>query len=140
MARSVRDERRYLDSHLYFHSNILNSFTLILGEYRGLSWDAIVSYLTANPILGYPILVVVASIATFVMYGWDKRQAKTNGWRVPEKQLHGLALLGGWPGAMLGQNYFRHKTQKTEFKIMTWLAAGLHVVLVLWYLYSKFTA
>lgn len=122
---------------MHFNSNILNSVSLVLGEYRGLSWDSILQFLTANPVLGYPILVAVMSIAAFVMYGWDKRQAKTNGWRVPEKQLHGLAFLGGWPGAMLGQNYFRHKTQKTEFKIMTWLAAGIHVVLVLWYLYSR---
>lgn len=93
--------------------------------------------MTANPILGYPILVAVTSIIAFLMYGWDKRQAKTNGWRVPEKKLHGLAFLGGWPGAMLGQKYFRHKTQKGEFKIMTWLAAGLHVILVVWYLYSR---
>lgn len=139
MERSAAEQRRYLDSHLYFNSNILNSFTLILGEYRGLSWDSILSFLTANPVLGYPILVAVASVAAFVMYGWDKRQAKTNGWRVPEKQLHAVAFLGGWPGAMLGRNYFRHKTQKNEFKIMLRLAAGVHVVLVLWYLYSRFT-
>ena len=79
------------------------------------------------------------SSITFLMYGWDKRQAKTDGWRVPEKRLHALAFLGGWPGAMLGQNYFRHKTQKTEFKVMTWLAAGVHAVLIGWYLYSEFT-
>ena len=140
MAKNASDQSKNLDSQLYFNSNIFNSFTLILGEYHGVSWDSILGFLTANPILGYPILVGVASIAAFVMYGWDKRQAKTNGWRVPEKQLHALAFLGGWPGAMLGRNYFRHKTQKAEFKIMTWLAAGLHVALVLWYFYSRFIA
>ena len=71
---------------------------------------------------------------TFLMYGWDKRQAKNDGWRVPKKRLHVLTLLGGWPGAMLGQSYFRHKTQQNEFKVMTWLAAGLHVALISWYL------
>ena len=109
-----------------------------LGEFKAISWRAILDFLTANPILGYPILVLVMSVAAFLMYGWDKRQAKTDGWRVPEKRLHVLSLLGGWPGAMLGQNYFRHKTQKTEFKVLTWLAAGLHVALIGWYLYSKF--
>lgn len=108
----------------------------MLGEAHGLSLDSIVSFLTANPFLGYPILVVVTSVAAFLMYGWDKRQSKTGG-RVPEKRLHALAFLGDWPGAMLGQSYFRHKTQKSEFKIMAWLAAALHVGLVVWYLYSK---
>ena len=112
--------------------------TRLLGNSSGISWQAVIDYLTANPILGYPILVVVMSVIAFLMYGWDKRQAKTNGWRVPKKRLHALAFLGGWPGAMLGQNYFRHKTQKSEFKIMTWLAAGLHAALIGWYLYSKF--
>ena len=77
------------------------------------------------------------SVIAFLIYGWDKRQAKTDGWRVPEKRLHVLAFLGGFPGAMLAQSYFRHKTQKTEFKVITWLAAGLHVALIGWYLYSK---
>lgn len=104
---------------------------------NGWSLDGIVNYLTANPLLGYPLLVVVMSVAAFLMYGWDKRQAKTDGWRVPEKRLHTLAFLGGWPGAMLGQNYFRHKTQKSGFKIMTWAAGALHVVLVLAYFYSR---
>ncbi len=102
-----------------------------------MSFEDLLNFLTANPILGYPILVVVTSVAAFLMYGWDKRQAKTEGWRVPEKRLHTLALLGGWPGAMLGQNYFRHKTQKTGFKVMTWAAAALHVGLVVWYFYSR---
>ena len=79
---------------------------------------------------------MVTSVAAFLMYGWDKRQAKTDGWRVPEKRLHALAFLGGWPGALFGQSYFRHKTQKNEFRIMTWLAAAVHVGLVAWYLYT----
>lgn len=109
----------------------------MLAQTQGLSLDSIISFLTANPFLGYPILVAGASVAAFLMYGWDKRQSKSEGWRVPEKRLHVLAFIGGWPGAMLGQSYFRHKTQKSEFKIMTWLAAALHVGLVVWYLYSK---
>lgn len=139
MAKNHSHKKRNPGNSLYFDSNLLfYSASSLLGELDGLSWDSIIKFLTANPVLGYPILVGVASLATFLMYGWDKRQAKNNGWRVPEKQLHGLAFLGGWPGAMLGQNFFRHKTQKIEFKIMTWLAAGLHVILVSWYLYSRF--
>ena len=109
---------------------------IVLGEHAR-SLDGVVNFLTSNPILGYPILVVVMSIAAFLMYGWDKRQAKTDGWRVPEKRLHTLAFLGGWPGALFGQTYFRHKTQKSSFKVMTWLAAALHVGLIGWYFYSR---
>ena len=112
--------------------------TLPLGEAHLIPWQSYFDFLAANPILGYPIWVCVLSVIAFLMYGWDKRQAKANGWRVPEKRLHVLAFLGGWPGAMLGQSYFRHKTQKGEFKILMWLAAGLHAALIGWYLYAKF--
>ena len=124
---------------MQFNLSILNSNLVLLGEFFGLSGKSVVDFLIAYPVLGYPVWVLAISIAAFLMYGWDKRQAKTNGWRVPEKRLHALAFFGGWPGAMLGQSYFRHKTQKNEFKIMTWLAAGLHAVLVGWYLYRQFT-
>ena len=119
-----------------FNFSILNSTLVLLGEYFRTSGKSVIDFLTANPVLGYPVWVVVMSVIAFLMYGLYKRQAKTDGWRVPEKRLHALAFLGGWPGAMFGQIYFRHKTQKNEFKIMTWLAAGLHVALIVWYFYS----
>ena len=124
---------------MQFNLSVLNSSEILFGAYYKLSGKSVIDFLSANPVLGYPVLVVVMSVVAFLMYGWDKRQAKTKGWRVPEKQLHTLAFLGGWPGAMLGRTYFRHKTQKTEFKIMTWLAAGLHAALIVWYLYSRIT-
>ena len=43
----------------------------------------------------------LVSIVTFVVYGFDKRRAVHGGRRVPERTLHGLELLGGWPGALL---------------------------------------
>ena len=43
------------------------------------------------------------SAVTFMAYGWDKRRARTGGRRVPERTLQTLALLGGWPGALLGR-------------------------------------
>ena len=100
-------------------------------------FNSIIEFLTAHLIFGYPVLLILMSLATFLTYAWDKRQAKVKGWRVSEKQLHTMAFLGGWPGAMFGQSYFRHKTQKSEFKIVTWAAVALHVVLIGAYLYSK---
>jgi len=38
------------------------------------------------------------------------------GGRVPEAVLHGLALVGGTPGALAGQAMFRHKTRKPSFR------------------------
>ena len=75
-------------------------------------------------------LALLSSLVSFILYGFDKRRARRDGQRVPEKRLHVLALLGGWPGAMLGQRLFRHKTVKTRFRIVFWLTVACHVVIV----------
>lgn len=80
--------------------------------------------------VGYIALVVIMSILTLLTYGFDKYRAKRNGWRVPEKRLHIMALLGGWPGAMLAQKMFRHKTQKTAFRIVFWICVILNLAVL----------
>ena len=56
------------------------------------------------------------SIMDFFLMGWDKRQSKREGRRVPEKRFFFLALLGGALGAVLGMYVFRHKTRHWYFK------------------------
>jgi uncharacterized membrane protein YsdA (DUF1294 family) len=75
-------------------------------------------------------VVAVTSLASFAAYGFDKRRATTGGRRVPERTLLVLALLGGWPGAILAQRQFRHKTKKSTFLIAFWVMIVLHVALV----------
>jgi uncharacterized membrane protein YsdA (DUF1294 family) len=74
-------------------------------------------------------LVLVMSLVCFVAYGWDKGRAADDAHRVPEQTLHILALLGGWPGALLGQRHFRHKTKKLSFLIVFWCVVVLHVAI-----------
>ena len=52
---------------------------------------------------------------TFTVYGADKAKAKRGAWRVPEKTLFLLPLLGGSVGALLGMLVFRHKTKHWYF-------------------------
>lgn len=82
-------------------------------------------------LVGYLILGGV----TFFVYLFDKRRAQTQGARVPERQLHLLALLGGWPGAWLAQRYIRHKNRKVAFQRRFRATVVLHCVLALfvWY-------
>lgn len=79
---------------------------------------------------------VVASGLCFLAYGLDKRRAAANRWRISEATLHWLAFLGGWPGGLLGQRVFRHKTQKLTFQITFWAIVTLHVPLILLSLWS----
>lgn len=81
-------------------------------------------------VVTYLSIVVVTSFVSFAAFGLDKRRAGNGGRRVPERTLHILAFLGGWPGALLGQRQFRHKTQKLSFLIVFWLVVVLHVAIV----------
>jgi uncharacterized membrane protein YsdA (DUF1294 family) len=78
----------------------------------------------------YLIVVIVMSVACFIAYGLDKRRATNGGRRVSERTLHLMAFLGGWPGAWIGQQQFRHKTQKVAFRIVFWIVVAVHVALV----------
>jgi uncharacterized membrane protein YsdA (DUF1294 family) len=49
---------------------------------------------------GYLVLVNLGSIGLF---WYDKHQAVTKGWRVPEKTLQLSALMGGWIGGLWGK-------------------------------------
>ena len=57
------------------------------------------------------------NIFTFCVYGIDKWKAKKHAWRIPEKTLLFLALIGGSAGAIVGMMLFRHKTRKPKFMI-----------------------
>jgi len=78
----------------------------------------------------YLAVVLVMSIVCFTAYGLDKRRAGRGDVRIAERTLQTMALLGGWPGALLAQQQFRHKTQKQSFLIVFWLIVALHVSIV----------
>lgn len=67
---------------------------------------------------GWTVLLVwlaVINLLTFIVYGADKRRARKGKWRVPEKTLFLLSLLGGSIGALLGMRVFHHKTKHWYF-------------------------
>lgn len=84
----------------------------------------------ASVVLAYAL----ASGVAFVLYGLDKRRAARGGRRVPERTLHVVELLGGWPGALAASAAFRHKTKKRGFRAVRGLIVGLHVALwIAWF-------
>jgi uncharacterized membrane protein YsdA (DUF1294 family)/cold shock CspA family protein len=69
------------------------------------------------------------SVLCFGAYGIDKRAAVRGRWRIPESSLLLPGLLGGWPGAIIGQQVFRHKTKKAAFVTSFWTSVVLNVIL-----------
>jgi len=70
----------------------------------------------------------VVSVIAFFLYWSDKRKARTDGWRTPENILHAVELAGGWPGALIAQQVFRHKTRKVSYQVLFWVIVLLHQV------------
>lgn len=73
------------------------------------------------------VIYAVASIACFSGYGLDKAAASQKQWRVSETILLLVGLVGGWPGAILAQEVFRHKTQKKTFRTLFWMSVGINM-------------
>lgn len=69
---------------------------------------------------------LTASIFTFLAYWKDKHLARANASRIPEKTLHVMELLGGWPGAFLAQRVLRHKSAKGTYQFFFVLIIGLY--------------
>lgn len=71
-----------------------------------------------------------ASFVAWLIYAWDKSRAEMRGRRVAEDTLHLLALIGGWPGALVAQRQFRHKTRKRSFRVVFWITVVINLALL----------
>ncbi|MCA0899833.1 MULTISPECIES: DUF1294 domain-containing protein [Microbulbifer] len=107
---------------------IFFQFSIVAGFLAGIAF--------AISINRYPIemlyLIGMLSILTILVYGWDKLAALTGRWRTSENTLHLLSFIGGWPGALLGQALFNHKTSKQPFRQIFWICVLSNLVSIAW--------
>jgi len=75
-------------------------------------------------------MLLLLSLLTFFVYGFDKNAAQAGRWRTAENTLHLLSLAGGWPGAWIAQRLFRHKVSKTNFMAIYWATVLAHMAAV----------
>lgn len=91
--------------------------------------------LLTTPAGALAVWLIAINLVTFAVYGADKRRAQRGAWRVPEKTLFLLPLLGGSVGALLGMRVFRHKTKHWYF---VWGVPAIllaQMALAVWLLY-----
>jgi uncharacterized membrane protein YsdA (DUF1294 family) len=100
------------------------SFSLIAAALVAVVGILLIWLTNWNPIL---IWIIAVSLVTFILYGYDKTQAKMGGMRVPEIVLHGLALAGGFLGGWLGRWIFHHKTRKPIFAMILTISTVFYV-------------
>lgn len=104
------------------HSMTLNRFCNLL-----LIFAALGSLLSSNPVVVWFLLI---NVLTMVIYGADKMAARKGMRRVPEATLLVFGVTGGWPGAIAGQQLFRHKTQKQPFKTYFFISVVVSIALM----------
>lgn len=92
------------------------------------AWASLMRALPLAVGLGY----LGASLLCFALYALDKSAARRGARRTPERMLLVLGLLGGWPGAVLAQQWLRHKTAKLSFRAAFWCTVLLNLAGFVW--------
>ena len=83
-----------------------------------------------------PLVVVLlgwylaSSLLAFLVFAHDKRAARRHRHRIPERRLHVLELIGGFPGAWLAIMLLRHKSSKPSFLAVSLLASAVNLGLL----------
>lgn len=80
------------------------------------------------------IYLIVINLLTFLIMWWDKHEAKLGDWRVSEKFIFLLVLLGGGIGGIVGMYVFRHKTKKWYFKFGFPIILIIEIIIALYFL------
>ena len=84
-----------------------------------------------------PVVFVVASLAVFLAYAFDKSAAMNRRRRTPENVLHLMNLLGGWPGGLVASQLFRHKSTKVGFRVVFHACIVLNCAAVGWIAHAR---
>ena len=74
--------------------------------------------------------VLGITIISFLAMGWDKYSAIKGRWRISEKALFLLAMIGGGLGILLGMILFHHKTKKRAFQFLIPISVILTIYLI----------
>ncbi|MBX5152296.1 DUF1294 domain-containing protein [Rhizobium lentis] len=72
--------------------------------------------MTMTDITKTAALFLALNLIAFSIYFHDKQAARNGGWRISERLLLTLALIGGSLSALAAQQILRHKTKKEPFR------------------------
>lgn len=76
------------------------------------------------------IYLLIINLVGIVAMGADKSKAKNGAWRIPEKTLFFISIIGGSIGTWAGMYLFRHKTKHWYFVIGMPLILIIQIVIV----------
>lgn len=73
---------------------------------------------------------IIINLISFVLYGIDKRKAISHQYRISEKTLFLLSLLGGVFASLLGMFLFHHKIRKPMFYFVHFISLLIHFYII----------
>lgn len=83
------------------------------------------------------IYLVFINVLGFALMGLDKKRARAHEWRIPEKTLFGVALVGGALGSWTGMYTFRHKTKHNYFVIGMPVIFVVELIIGIWWFITQ---
>ena len=92
----------------------------------GLAVPLLAAVFCAHVVPALAIAYLLNSLLTIMFYKTDKFLARYKYWRIEERDLHVWGLLFGWPGALLAQKQYHHKSSKVKFQVVCWLCVVLN--------------
>lgn len=78
---------------------------------------------------GVIVYLIIMNIAGLAVMALDKSRARRYAWRIPEKMLFLVSVLGGSIGTWAGMYLFHHKTKHWYFVVGMPLILVLQIVL-----------
>ena len=97
--------------------------------------EIIKNYISLQNICLYLLLI---NLIGFIIMYIDKRKAQKQTWRIPEKTLLYITLLGGGIGSIIGMYTFRHKTQKVKFLLGFPIITIIEIIFLIYFIWKVY--
>ncbi len=127
ISKNKRSNKNNIQLDYKSTHNIPILYTIII-----LSFMAFLLHFSMEGILPQFVIIIyiVMGIMTYFVYSEDKSQAIDNERRTSEQLLLILSLFGGWVGALIAQQRFRHKTKKISFQRSFWTTVFFNLLIL----------
>ena len=76
------------------------------------------------------IYLLAVNVIAFILFGIDKQRARKHAFRISERTLMIWGIVGGSLGALLGMQFFHHKTKHKKFTTVLPVILFLQVITI----------
>ncbi|MEJ9282331.1 MULTISPECIES: DUF1294 domain-containing protein [Ureibacillus] len=78
------------------------------------------------------VYMMILSAICFTLMGIDKSKARKKKWRISERTLLFVAIIGGACGGLIGMYLFHHKTKHSVFAFGLPFLSAIQIILIMY--------